>query len=184
VRWPFYGYTDRTMIKHLPLLAVALIGSLTASAQNRDIVGTWILAGADKLLPDGTRVSDFGERPHGLIIFTSDRHYSVQIYRADRPKLSSDDRIKVSPEEYKSAALGMSVHFGTYTVDPGKHTISFHIDRASWPNWDDTVQVRTYELKGDELCLESSSTSGRLCPNHDPATLTGCSNNSNSAVEF
>jgi enamine deaminase RidA (YjgF/YER057c/UK114 family) len=34
VRWPFYRYTDRTMIKHLPLLAVALIGSLTASAQN------------------------------------------------------------------------------------------------------------------------------------------------------
>ena len=45
----------------------------------------------------------------------------------------------------------MSVHFGRYTVDPAKHTISFQIDRASWPNWDDTVQVRTYELKRDEL---------------------------------
>lgn len=57
----------------------------------------------------------------------------------------------MSPDEYKNVALGMSVHFGTYTVDPAKHTISFHIDRASWPNWDDTVQVRTYELNGDEL---------------------------------
>jgi len=34
VRWPFYFYIDCMMIKHLPLLAVALIVSLTASAQN------------------------------------------------------------------------------------------------------------------------------------------------------
>ena len=34
MRWPFYFYIDCMMIKHLPLLAVALIVSLTASAQN------------------------------------------------------------------------------------------------------------------------------------------------------
>jgi hypothetical protein len=45
----------------------------------------------------------------------------------------------------------MSVHFGQYTVDADKQTISFIIDRASFPNWDDTTQVRSYELKGDEL---------------------------------
>jgi enamine deaminase RidA (YjgF/YER057c/UK114 family) len=33
VERPFYGYTGRMMIKHLPLLAVALLSSLTASAQ-------------------------------------------------------------------------------------------------------------------------------------------------------
>jgi Lipocalin-like domain len=66
-------------------------------------------------------------------------------------KFSSDDRAKGSAEEFRDASLSMSVHFGHYTVDPAKHTISFQIDRASWPNWDDTVQVRRYELKGDEL---------------------------------
>jgi hypothetical protein len=45
----------------------------------------------------------------------------------------------------------MSVHFGRYTVDPSKHTIAFIIDRASFSDWDDTTQVRNYELKGDEL---------------------------------
>jgi hypothetical protein len=140
------------MTKRLSFLVMLLLAvPLSTVAQTSSIVGTWVLAGADKLLSDGTRVPDYGQSPHGLIIFTSDGHYSVQIYRDDRPKLSSADRIKVSPEEYKSVALSMSVHFGTYTVDPGKHTISFHIDRASWPNWDDTVQVRTYELKGDQL---------------------------------
>ncbi|HUD56003.1 MAG TPA: lipocalin-like domain-containing protein, partial [Terracidiphilus sp.] len=133
--------------KHLLLLTTLWSGALTVAAQSGSIVGTWALAAADKLLPDGTRTPDFGDNPHGLVIFTADGHYSVEIYRADRAKFSSDDRAKVSTEQYKDAALSMSVHFGRYTVDPAKHTISFQIDRASWPNWDDTVQVRTYELK-------------------------------------
>jgi polyisoprenoid-binding protein YceI len=45
----------------------------------------------------------------------------------------------------------MSVHFGRYSVDPSKHTISFTIDRASFSDWDETTQVRSYELKGDTL---------------------------------
>jgi hypothetical protein len=115
------------------------------------VVGTWTLAAAERLLPDGTRVSDYGASPHGLVIFTADGYYSVQIYRAERPRFSSADKLKGTPEEYKDASLGMSVHFGRYSVDPAKGTITFHIDRASFPNWDDTTQVRAYDLKGDEL---------------------------------
>ena len=146
------GYGTRMKFKYLAMLAAALlVGPLQAFAQTPNIVGTWVLSAADKLLPDGTRTSDYGENPHGLAIFTADGHYAVEIYRADRPKLSSNDRSQASQEDYKGVALGMSVHFGTYTFDPSKHTITFHIDRASWPDWDETVQVRTYELKGDEL---------------------------------
>src|SRR3954470_8042676 len=115
------------------------------------VVGTWTLTDAQRLLPDGTRVSDYGPSPHGLVIFTADGYYSVQIYRAERKKFSSGDKLKGTPEEYKEASLGMSVHFGRYTVDAAKGTITFHIDRASFPNWDDTTQVRAYDLKGDEL---------------------------------
>src|SRR3954465_3622794 len=115
------------------------------------VVGTWTLTAAERLLPDGTRVSDYGPSPHGLVIFTADGYYSVQIYRAERPRFSSGAKLKGTPEEYKDASLGMSVPFGRYTVDPAKGTITFHIDRASFANWDDTTQVRAYELKGDEL---------------------------------
>jgi hypothetical protein len=108
--------------KHLLLLTILWSAALTATAQSDSIVGTWALTAADKILPDGTRASDFGDNPHGLVIFTADDHYSVEIYRADRAKFSSDDRSRVSPEEYKNAALSMSVHFGRYTVDPAKST--------------------------------------------------------------
>jgi hypothetical protein len=138
-------------IKYFSLLALLWLAGFMAPAQSPSIAGAWSLTAADKLLPDGTRVSDYGANPHGLVIFTADGYYSFQLYRADRLKFSSGDKFKGTPEEYKDASLGMSNHFGRYTLNPAKKTISFQIDRASFPNWDDTTQVRPYELKGDEL---------------------------------
>jgi polyisoprenoid-binding protein YceI len=138
-------------MQYLTILALVLMCSLAATAQTADIVGTWSLVAADRQLPDGTRASDYGNNPHGLVIFAADGYYSVQIYRADRLKFSSGDKLKGTPEEYKDASLSTSSHFGRYTVDSVKHTIAFHIDRSTFPNWDGTTQVRAYEMKGDEL---------------------------------
>lgn len=139
------------MIKRLSLLVALLAVSVTAMAEDPSIVGTWVLTGADKLLPDGKRVPDYGPNPHGLVIFTADGYYSVQIYRAERLKFSSGDKFKGTPEEYKEASLSTSVHYGRYSVDPVKHAITFKIDRSSVPNVDDSTAVRPFELKGDEL---------------------------------
>jgi hypothetical protein len=138
-------------IKSVLLLAAFWMGTLMVTAQSTSIVGTWVLTGADKLLPNGARTSDYGDSPRGLVIFTPNGHYSVQIYSADRSKFSSGDKLKGTAEEYKEASLSTSVHFGTYSVDAVKHTITFHIDRSSFPNQDDTTQVRPYEMNGDEL---------------------------------
>ena len=148
------------MIKRATLLAALLTVSASATAQDASIVGTWFLTAAEKLLPDGKRVPDYGPNPHGLAIFTADGYYSVQIYRAERVKFSSGDKFKATLEEYKDASLSTSVHFGRYTVDPVKHTITFQIDRSSVPNLDDTTAVRQYEMKGDEL-------SWRVAPRQD-----------------
>lgn len=139
------------MIRRLALFTALLAVTGTAMAQEPSIAGTWILTAAEKVLPDGTRVADYGANPHGLVIFTTDGYYSVQIYRAERVKFSSQDKFKGTPEEYRDASLSMSAHFGRYSVDPLKHTITFSVDRSSVPNVDDTTAVRPYELKGDEL---------------------------------
>jgi len=144
-------YIGRMKCKLLFLLAILWAGTSAASSQSNSIVGTWTLTAADKLLPNGIRTSDYGENPHGLVIFTADGHYTVEIYRADRKKFSSSDRLRGTPDEYRQAFLGMSAHFGRYTVDAHMRTISFIIDRASFPNWDNATQVRSYELRGDEL---------------------------------
>jgi Lipocalin-like domain len=137
-------------------LAMAILLSACATVHaraqgNPGLVGTWILTGADRENPDGTVVADYGPSPHGQVIFTSDGYYSVQIYRAERTKFASGDKSKGTPEEFRDASLGMSVHFGRYSVDPAHHTITFHVDRGSYPNTDDSSPVRPYELKGDVL---------------------------------
>lgn len=145
------GYNGRMMIKRISLAVATVAMSLAAVAQTPSIVGTWVLTGAEKLLPDGKRVADYGPNPHGLVIFTADGYYSVQIYRAERLKFASGDKLKGTPDEYREASLSTSVHFGRYSIDTVKHTITFNVDRASFPNQDDTTQVRPYETKGDEL---------------------------------
>src|SRR6185312_3501717 len=139
------------MRKTTLLLVLLAVVPLTGIAQTPSIVGTWILSGAEKLLPNGTRISDYGPNPHGLVIFTANGYYSVQIYRAERLKFSAGDKLKGTPEEYRDASLSTSVHFGRYSLNAANHTITFRIDRSSFPNQDDTTQVRPYEMKGDEL---------------------------------
>lgn len=155
--------TERTAMqlpmkgKHLFLLAILWSGTLAATAQSQSVVGTWVLTAADKLLPDGTRVPDYGPNPHGLVIFTADGYYSLQIYRAERLKFSSGDKFKGTLEEYQDTSLSMSTSFGRYSFDPVKHTLTLQVDRSSVPNRDDTTAVRSYELKGDEISWQVSA---------------------------
>jgi Lipocalin-like domain len=139
------------MIKYVAVFAAIMAVSISAMAQDPSIVGTWILINAEKMLPDGSRVPDYGPNPHGQAIFTEDGYYSVQVYRSERLKFSSGDKFKGTLEEYKDASVSTSVHFGRYSVDSAKHTITFRIDRSSIPNLDNTTAVRAYELKDDEL---------------------------------
>jgi hypothetical protein len=84
-------------------------------------------------------------------VFTADGQYVVEIYRAERTRFASNDRSRGTPEEYKDAFLSISTHFGRYTVDQAKGTITFAITSASFPNLDGTTQVRPFTLEGDSL---------------------------------
>lgn len=119
--------------------------------QSNQLVGTWHLIAADKILPDGKRVADYGTAPHGIAIFTVDGRYAVEIFGTARTKFASGDLAKGTPEEYRNTALSHSCHFGTYVADSSKGTISFHIDRSSNPNLDEVTQIRSFTLKGDTL---------------------------------
>ncbi|TDX01524.1 lipocalin-like domain-containing protein [Dinghuibacter silviterrae] len=125
-------------MKHLKKAAVFLLLAFTVTptfSQSTLLAGTWRLTAADKILPDGSRVADFGEAPRGIAIFTADGHYVVEIFQTDG----------------KDTVQNISCHFGTYTVDPSKGTITFHIDRASHAAWDGTTSVRAFTLEGDQL---------------------------------
>ena len=138
----------------LSLIVTVIFAVSSAHAQTsgaNPFVGTWKLVAADKLLPDGTRVADYGAQPHGMAIFTADGRFMIDVFRDVRTKFVSKDREKGTFEEYKEAQLSSSCIFGTYSVDTAAGKVTIHIDRGTYPNNDDTTQVRDYELKGDTL---------------------------------
>jgi hypothetical protein len=140
-----------SMLKTLAVFIGLAVQPVLAFAQNAQLQGTWKLVAADVVRPDGATAADYGPSPRGLAIFTADSQYVVQIYRAERTRFASNDRTRGTPEEYRDATLSISTHFGKYTVDQAKGTITFAITSASFPNLDGTTQVRPYTLKGDSL---------------------------------
>lgn len=114
-----------------------------------NVAGTYSLILVDNLLGDGSRVHLYGEHPHGILIMDDNGNYSLQIVSEGRPKFASGDKSKGTDEENKLAIQGCNAHFGTYTVDAEKHTITFSIHHASFPDWEGTKQVRPFEFDGN-----------------------------------
>jgi hypothetical protein len=131
--------------------AVSAVAQSKQAGSGSQLAGTWTLVAADKILPDGKEVSDYGAAPQGIAVFTPDGHYVVEIFRSDRTKFASGDRTKGTADEYKDAVMSTSCHFGTYAVDAVKGTISFNVARASFPNWDDTTRTATFKVDGNKL---------------------------------
>jgi hypothetical protein len=90
----------------------------------------------------------------------SQGRYSLQIFKAERPRFASGNKLTGTAVEFEAAALGSSTHFGTVNVDRAENTITFSVQGASFPNWEGERQIRRYELRGDEL-------SYRLAPRPD-----------------
>jgi hypothetical protein len=141
------------------LVAVSLVACLAWSASTfaatpvnvSPLAGTWTLVAADVLHADGSRTSDFGVNPKGVLLIDDQGRYSLQIFRADRPHFGTGDKAKGSDAEYKAAVMGSSTHFGTLRVDAASGELIFHIDGASFPNWEGQDQHRRYELKDNVL---------------------------------
>ena len=92
-----------------------------------------------------------GSDLQGLVIFTDNGRMSVQ-YITDYPKIASKDRMKTTPAEDRAVAHGVLSYFGTYTVNEADKTISYRIERSSFPNQVTGMDAkRVATLTGDEL---------------------------------
>lgn len=135
----------------LPGLAWSADARMADNHGDLSLAGTWTLVAADVLHPDGSRSHDYGEAPKGLLLIDRAGHYSLQLYRTDRARFANASKAKASAQEYRAAVMGASTHYGTVAVDPGRHQLVFHIQGASFPNWEGQEQRRAFELHGDTL---------------------------------
>jgi hypothetical protein len=146
------------LFSRLAVVACLLPGmALSAGAKAADshgdvsLAGTWTLVAADVVHPDGSRAHDYGDAPKGRLMIDRAGRYSLQIFRSDRPRFGNPAKAKGTAQEYRAAVMGSSTHYGTLAVEAGKHQLVFHIEAASFPNWEGQVQTRTFELHGDTL---------------------------------
>ncbi|WP_042626745.1 lipocalin-like domain-containing protein [Burkholderia plantarii] len=127
------------------------VGARAAGQPPVSLQGSWTLAGAYEIAADGTRTTNFGEHPEGLLMVDQDGRYSLQIFRPNRPRFASGDKTRGTPDEYREAALGSSTHTGHVAVDPASGKLVFKIETASYPNWEGAQQVRDYTYKDGVL---------------------------------
>jgi len=134
------------------LLNLALLAGLAAggfvAAQAEELVsleGTWTMEQAYEIRADGTRTTNYGEHPKGLLTVDHAGRYNLQIFKIDRPVFASgDDKTRGTADEYRAAVLGSSTHFGTVTIDRTRHQLIFSLEAASFPNWEGKRQVRDF----------------------------------------
>ena len=96
-------------------------------------------------------VNAYGANARGLMILGPDGHYSIVLGRSTLPKFAADSRVKGTAEENKSVVEGSIAHFGTYTVDDGGKSITFHVKMSTFPNWDGATMKRALKVAGDQL---------------------------------
>jgi Lipocalin-like domain len=150
------------------ILSVLLLSAITGAGE-ADVLtslrGTWIMDSANEIQADGTRTTNYGEHPIGLLMVDAAGRYDMQIFRANRPAFASGDKAHGTPDEYRMALVGISTHIGKVSVDQAHHQLIFDVQAASFPNWEGKRQVRDFTFKDGLLSYSvpaSASGSGTV----------------------
>jgi Lipocalin-like domain/Reductive dehalogenase subunit len=147
----------------LSCLAVVLPDSdAAAQSVKEQLVGTWLLVSNYNERPDGTRFELLGANPIGMLILDRDGYMSSQQMRSGLPKFASNNRWEGTSEENKAIVQGVLCYFGTYSVSESDHTLNFHIESSSFPNWNGSDQKRIFTVAEDELTYTSPGSSGGI----------------------
>ena len=116
-----------------------------AKSMREQIVGTWQFVIAEITTADGKKTLPFGDHPKGMLIFTSDGHFSQVHVSGGLPRIASNNRLAGTDADNKAIVQGTLALFGTYTVDEQKKTLTFNIQASTYPNAEGTAQTRTID---------------------------------------
>jgi len=117
-----------------------------------NIEGTWQLA-SYVILRGGKETLPLGPNPVGLVVFTLDGRFSVQIMQPDRPRFAGNSLATGTEEEIRAAVAGYVAYFGSYTVDPEAGTVKLEPVGSLFPNWLGEAQLRQATVTDNSLTL-------------------------------
>jgi len=154
---------NRRIILALSSIAAFAVAVLPNSALPQQklikdqLVGTWTYVSSNAKRTDGSPL--WGENPKGLFILTESGHFSWQVFRSDRPKFASGNRLNATPDELRVTNQGSLAYFGTYSIDEAEKTITFRTEASTFPNSEGEVLKRVItKLTPEELVYTNPAT--------------------------
>ena len=129
-------------------LAVGLSASDALAQQKplkEQLVGTWTLVSSDQVLPDGSKLKQFGSNPKGINVFDANGRFFIMVASADNSKIASK-------EDVGGLTVKSIAYYGTYIVNEAERVAILHLEASTFPNQIGTDQKRSIIfLTADEL---------------------------------
>jgi Lipocalin-like domain len=152
-------------VTSMALLWLGVVPAATdAVAQQKSLkeqlIGTWTMVSNVNMRPDGSRYEALGPNPKGVFMLDGNGRFAILIMGEARRKFASNNRLQGTPEENSAAVHGAIAYFGNYSVSEADHTLNFHVEGSTFPNWDGTDQKRSVTIAGDEMKYTNTAASG------------------------
>lgn len=145
---------------------LTFLGVTYALPQERSLgeslLGTWSITTVYDVFDDGKKVNQWGDGVHGHYVFGADGSFTQVIIGEKRADLANDAFAR--PDAPVVAVVGR------YTVDEGAKAVRLHTFRGSNSRRDNTDQVLTITLNGDQMSTVSSirqTQDGRYSPHSE-----------------
>lgn len=137
-------------------LAAGLSASDSLAQQKslkEQLVGNWTLVSSDQVLPDGSKLKQFGANPKGINVFDANGRFFLMVASADNAKIASKDPSSKTKSQEEGGLIVESIaYYGTYTVNEAEKVVFLHLEASTFPNQIGTDRKLTItSLTADEL---------------------------------
>jgi hypothetical protein len=139
---------------------VSVAGSVGAQQQTlaQQIIASYTLVSITFDYENGTKADLFGANVMGSLMLNPNGRFALQIIGANRPKFAATNRREGTAQENAAAIYMTESYFGTFSIDAADHSVTYHIERAIFPNWDGTDRKFSIVVNGDILQLSGPPT--------------------------
>jgi hypothetical protein len=117
--------------------------------------GAWKLISSEMRTASGEVHYPLGENCAGRLVIDGDGNFSAQLMRRNRPLFASDDVVRGTDAEIRSAYQGYVSFWAQMEVDETKKEISYIVEGSLFPNWLGHRNLRYYEFDDNRLTLKT-----------------------------
>jgi len=117
--------------------------------------GTWELVSSEMRTSSGEIHYPLGKNCQGRLMFDREGNFSAQLMQPERPKFASDDILRGTDAEIRTAYQGYVGFWSRIEVDEANKKFTYNVEGSLFPNWIGHENIRYYEIEGDRMTLKT-----------------------------